>query len=119
MAGITPVRTALSAHDTGIRLRIRLTPGSSADRIEGLATLSDGAEIIAARTRAVPEDGKANLALQKLVAKAMSVRRGDVRIASGHKARIKLIEIEGDPAALLDTARRLWPSSTDRMGGIT
>lgn len=112
----TPDPVAFAMYEGGIRLRIRLTPGSSADRIEDIVALADGGEVITARTRAIPEAGKANLALEKLVAQAFSVPRRDVRIASGHKARIKQVEIAGDPAPLLDTARRLWPSALN-IGG--
>ena len=94
-----------------LRLSVRLTPKSSADRVEGRAVLSDGREVLAARVRAVPEDGAANTALIRLMAASLSVPRSAVTIARGETARLKQLRIAGDPAALLDRAERLWPSS--------
>lgn len=45
--------------------------------------------------RAAPEDGKANAALETLIAKAFGVAKGRVRVVRGAKARMKEIEIEG------------------------
>lgn len=53
-----------------------------------------------ARVAAPPEDGKANAALIGLLAKALAVRKSDVRIASGAASRLKTIDVEGDEAAL-------------------
>lgn len=105
------------AKQDGIRITVRLTPSASADRIEGVARLSDDTAVLAARVRALPEDGRANRALEKLVAKALGVSRGAVTVATGAKARLKQLAVEGDATALLDTARRLWPSRTDSEGG--
>ena len=65
-----------------------------------------------ARVRAVPEGGRANRALEKLIAKALGRPRSAVSVRSGHGARLKQLSVGGDGAALLDSARRLWPSST-------
>ena len=77
------------------RLRVRLTPGGGADRIDGLATDADGLPYLKARVRAAPEDGKANAALEALIAKALGVAKGKVSVVRGHTARLKTLEIEG------------------------
>lgn len=102
-----------STTTAGIRIAVRLTPSSSADRVEGVGRLSDGSAVLAARVRAVPEDGQANKALEKLVAKALRVPRSAVSVVGGHKARQKQLAVDGDPAVLLDLVRRLWPSVGD------
>ncbi|MGD9502903.1 MAG: DUF167 family protein, partial [Methyloceanibacter sp.] len=48
-------------------LKVRLTPKSSRDAIEGLAEFG-GETVLKARVRAVPEAGRANAALEKLIA---------------------------------------------------
>ncbi|NJL07406.1 MAG: hypothetical protein HC900_03440 [Methylacidiphilales bacterium] len=47
----------------GITLSVRLTPRGGRDALDGLAELSDGRRVLAARVRAVPEAGAANAAL--------------------------------------------------------
>lgn len=55
--------------ENGIDLFVRLTPKSSMDRLEGVETAADGRSHLKARVRAVPENGAANHALERLVAK--------------------------------------------------
>jgi len=48
------------------------------------------------RVRAVPEDGKANDALIRLVAQALDLPRSTLRLQSGATARTKVLAISGD-----------------------
>ncbi|TIV00536.1 MAG: DUF167 domain-containing protein, partial [Mesorhizobium sp.] len=59
--------------DDGIDLFVRLTPKAAVDRIEGIETAADGRSHLKARVRAVPENGAANTALERMVAKALGV----------------------------------------------
>jgi uncharacterized protein (TIGR00251 family) len=83
-----------------LKFRVRLTPKGGRDQIEGWWTDSAGQTALKARVAAPPEDGKANTALVALLARALDVRKSDVRIASGAASRLKTIEIEGDEAEL-------------------
>ena len=83
-----------------MRFRVRLTPKGGRDQIEGWWTDSAGQAALKARVAAPPEDGKANTALVDLLARALDVRKSDVRIASGASSRIKTIEVEGDETLL-------------------
>lgn len=49
----------------------------------------------------MPDKGKANAAVIALVAKALGVPRGAVRVTAGDTARLKTIEIAGDGATLV------------------
>jgi uncharacterized protein len=93
-----------------LRFRVRLTPKGGRDHIEGWWTDSAGEKALKARVAAVPEDGKANTALVDLLARALDVRKSDVRITSGATSRLKTIEVEGDEkllsARLLQVATR-------------
>lgn len=76
-------------------LRVRLTPGAAADRIDGRALDADGKGFLKARVRAVPEDNQANTALAALIAKAFGAAKGKVAVIRGHTARLKTLDIEG------------------------
>lgn len=86
---------------------MRLTPKSSRDALEGIETSADGRSHLKARVRAVPEDGKANAALLRLVGKALSVPASAVTLASGVTARLKTLHIAGDPESLEAALSRL------------
>jgi uncharacterized protein YggU (UPF0235/DUF167 family) len=73
---------------------VRLTPSGGADRIDGCATDDAGRTYLKARVRAAPEGGKANAALEALLAKALGVAKSKVKVARGVTARLKTVEIE-------------------------
>lgn len=77
----------------GIDIFVRLTPKSSRDAVEGAETAADGRVHLKARVRAVPEQGKANKALVKLMAATLGVPAGTVSIASGDTARLKTVRV--------------------------
>ena len=83
-----------------LRLRVRLTPKGGRDAIEGWWSDSDGREALKARVAAPPEDGKANTALMALIARALDVKKSEVRIAAGASSRLKTVEIDGDERVL-------------------
>jgi len=79
---------------------VRLTPRSSSNKIEGLLPSADGTQHLAARVRAVPEKGKANTALEEVVALWLGVPKRNVSIVAGSTSRLKTVVIDGDPADL-------------------
>ena len=91
-----------TAAGTGIKLRVRLTPKSSRDHIEGIEGIEEVAAgpALKARVRAVPEDGKANAAIAALVADWLGVPKRTVTVTSGQKSRIKTLNIAGNTAEL-------------------
>ncbi|GGA91041.1 UPF0235 protein [Brucella endophytica] len=91
----------------GVTLFVRLTPKSSKDAVEGVGEQSDGRRYLNARVRAVPEDGKANKALVKLLAKTLDVAGAGVAVVAGATSRLKQIKIEGDPAVLAEKLQAL------------
>jgi hypothetical protein len=60
----------------------------------------DGSAVLRVRVKAVPDKGKANAAVIAVLAKALGVPKSAVTLISGDTARLKTVEIEGDPAAL-------------------
>ena len=91
MAQDPPWRTSGDA----VLLSLRLTPKSSKDALEGIEALADGRRVLKARVRAVPEDGKANLALLRLLADQLGLPIRALTLASGATGRTKVIRIEG------------------------
>jgi len=83
----------------GVVVPVRLTPKSGCDEIAGLEEFG-GETVLKARVRAVPEDGRANAALEKLIAKWLGLPPSAVKVAHGGKSRLKQIAIDGDPATL-------------------
>jgi uncharacterized protein len=84
----------------GVVLHVRLTPKGGRDAIEGVEAMSDGRAVLKARVRVAPEDGKANDALVRMIAKSLRVAPSAVTISAGHTARIKTLTIAGVAAEL-------------------
>ncbi|PBB66750.1 hypothetical protein CK228_19325 [Mesorhizobium sp. WSM4312] len=97
--------------ENGIDLFVRLTPKSSVDRLEGVETAADGRSHFKARVRAVPENGAANHALERLVAKTLGVPASAVSVVAGGTARLKTLRIAGDPKVLARSVEALGQSS--------
>jgi uncharacterized protein (TIGR00251 family) len=93
-------RLQAQATKSGVVLKVRLTPKSSRDAIEGLADFG-GETVLKARVRAVPEAGRANAALTKLIAAWLELPARDVSVAQGTKSRLKHVAIEGDASELV------------------
>ena len=89
----------LRAGKDHVLLRVRLTPKSARDAVEGLAETAEGSAL-QVRVRAAPEEGAANAALGKLIARWLGVPKTTVSLLSGTRSRVKTIAIRGAPAEL-------------------
>lgn len=102
----------------GISVALRVTPRGGRDDIDGVETLANGRSVVKVRVRAIAEGGEANRAVTELLAKALGVPKGKVRVLSGVTSRLKQIAVDGDPAKLGETLRRLTTAkpvqSTDK-----
>ena len=84
-----------------MRLVVRLTPRASEDRIDGWAVDASGRPYLKARTAAVPTDGRANAALERLIARALDLPPSAVALVGGGASRLKTLQIEtADPGLL-------------------
>lgn len=97
--------------DDGLLLFVRLTPKSSRDAVEGMVSADDGSAHLKARVRAAPEGGKANAALEKLLAKTFGIPAGAVSLKAGATARLKTIALRGETSALLARLTQLVEDS--------
>lgn len=100
----------------GIRLDVRVTPRASADCVSGIAADADGRSILLVRVAAVPESGKANAALIRLLAKGFGLPKSAFSIARGAAARHKVVHVCGDTEALAAAAGRIVELRPDGTG---
>ena len=89
----------------GVSVALRVTPRGGRDDIDGIETLANGRAVVKVRVRAIAEGGEANRAVMDLLAKALGVRKTDVRLLSGATSRQKQVAIDGDPVKLGNTLR--------------
>lgn len=72
----------------GAEIAVRVTPRAAQDRIEA------GPDGLRIATTAVPEDGRANAAVIKLLAKAMGVAKTRLVLVRGATSRDKVFRLE-------------------------
>jgi len=94
-----------AALSDGVVLTVRLTPRGGRDAIDGIEQMADGRAMLKVRVRAVPNEGEANAALVKVIARAMRVPARSIEIVAGATIRVKRLRIAGDAAML---TARLW-----------
>jgi uncharacterized protein (TIGR00251 family) len=91
----------------GVSIALRVTPRGGRDDIDGIETLANGRMVLKVRVRAIAEGGEANRAVIELLAKALGVPKGHVKLLAGATSRLKQVAVDGDPASLGETLRRL------------
>ncbi|MBY0500470.1 MAG: DUF167 family protein [Alphaproteobacteria bacterium] len=79
-------------------LIVHLTPKASANKIDGWAVDVDGKKVLRVRVTAVPENGKANEGLIKLLSKTFHLSKSKIVLIRGEASRIKHFKIEEDPS---------------------
>lgn len=84
-----------------LTLFVRLTPKGGWNGLDGIKQSANGKGWLKARVCAVSEDGKANAALEELLAKTFDVSKSAVTIVSGHASRNKHVEITAKIAAII------------------
>jgi uncharacterized protein (TIGR00251 family) len=80
-------------------VRVRVSPKSSKDTIDGVGPTAEG-PALKVRVRAVPADGEANAAVEHLLADWIGVPKSSVSVSSGHRSRVKSLQILGDSTSL-------------------
>ncbi|CAO3414964.1 DUF167 domain-containing protein [Azospirillum doebereinerae] len=87
--------------EEGLRLTLRVTPKASRNAIAGLADTAAGGRALKVTVTAVPENGKANEAVIKLLSKAWKLPKTSLTVVAGATDRNKILHVAGDPAALM------------------
>ncbi|MFA6119239.1 MAG: DUF167 domain-containing protein [Parachlamydiales bacterium] len=71
-------------------IKVKIIPKSKINKIVEFEN-----DILKIKIKAVPEKGKANEELIKFLSEIFSISKKDIKIVSGHHAKIKLIQIDG------------------------
>ena len=72
------------------RIRVRLTPRAGREAIDGWR-----GKALRVRVSAPPVDGRANEALERLIASALGLPPSAVRVTAGARGRDKTVAIDG------------------------
>ena len=89
----------------GLRLTVRARPGTSRTRQARVVDCGDGKTALELTVAAAAVDGKANKAILAALADLFGVKKAAVTLKSGTTSRLKIVEIAGDPAALMERMR--------------
>lgn len=81
-------------------LRVRVTPKASRNQIQGLDRDADGTARLKLQVTTVPEKGKANQAVIKLLSKELKLAKSAFTLIEGETSSTKRFRVEADPAAL-------------------
>lgn len=73
-----------------MKLKLKIVPGAAQDSIVGWL-----GESLKVRVRAPAEKGRANAAVEQLIATALGIAQAEVNIITGKTAAHKIIEIDG------------------------
>jgi len=90
----------------GVRLKVKAVPGASRDEVAGWL-----GEALKVRVTAPAEGGRANAAIEELLAGALGVPGRRVRIVAGGSSPRKVLEISGISG---EEARRRIAEAVDR-----
>jgi hypothetical protein len=77
-------------HNNGTLIRVKLTPSARKQQVSNCLQTPHGTAL-KITVRAVPEDGKANIALCRLLANSLNCPKTDVHLVSGQTQRIKMV----------------------------
>ena len=85
----------------GVTAQVRLTPRATKAGVGGIRAAADGSVALVVAVSAPPAEGKANVALLRLLADIWDVPKSNLSIVSGAKSREKRVMLTGDPAVLM------------------
>jgi uncharacterized protein (TIGR00251 family) len=84
-------------------LELKVSPKASRNAITGFL-----GTVLKVSVTAAPERGKANAAVEELLAQRLDLPRSAVRVVAGETSKIKKVEIAGlEPAALQERLRTI------------
>ncbi len=92
--------------DDPVRITIRVHPGASRTRVGGWRAEPGHERVLGVWVTQRAVDGKATQAALDAVAEVLGMRRREVRLVTGARTRVKVIEVNDPPGDL-----------TERLGG--
>lgn len=85
----------ISESPAGLVIAVHVSPGARRDGTEGV----DNRGELRVRVSAPAERGRANDAVEEMIALRLGVRKSAVRVVAGHTSRRKRVEVRGGPGA--------------------
>ena len=86
----------MNDHDSDtIRIQIKLTPKAARDAVSGWAEDEYGQPVLKCSVTAIPENGKANAALIKMLSKRLGIPKSAILLIKGDTSRIKTLDFQG------------------------
>lgn len=107
-AAIPPSLPFLTPGETGVTLRLRVTPGARRAEIAGLREDGGGTWRLEVRVTAAADRGEANAAVIRLLADLWHLPKSALTIRAGAGGRRKTLEITGPPQALMQRLGAYW-----------
>ena len=102
-------KTFYEPHPDGTLLSVKIIPQSAMNGLGGIIKDSDGVYALKLKVTAPPEDGMANKAVIKLLAKTLHIPPSTIRIISGETVRKKTLLIHKDAGKIEDALIALIP----------
>jgi uncharacterized protein (TIGR00251 family) len=91
-----------------VRLELKVSPKASRNAITGFL-----GEVLKVSVTAAPERGKANAAVEELLAGQLGLPRKAVRVVAGETSKTKKVEIAGlEPGVLRERLRTILEQAT-------
>ncbi|WDR04413.1 DUF167 family protein [Devosia rhodophyticola] len=85
----------------GLSLFVRVTPNAGRNGIDGIEVRDDGCAVLPVRVSAVPDKGRANLAVIALLAKQFGLPKSDISVTAGATARLKTLFFSAEPDRII------------------
>lgn len=104
---LAAVEKITRAEEDGFSLFVRLTPKAARDTAQGISEQAGGHFSLNIHIRAVPEDGKANKALLKFLAKQLKLPLSALELSRGQTSRYKQLRLRGDKTELREKLAKL------------
>jgi hypothetical protein len=85
---------------------VRASPRAGATHVAGIAAEADGGTTLKVAVTAVPEGGKANAALLRMLAKEWGLPKSTMSITGGVASQRKTLFVSGDSGELMTRLKR-------------
>lgn len=96
----------------GLTIPVKVTPRASKNVLEAFLA---GDTVLKIKTTAVPEDGKANLAVQKILSEVLGIRKTAILLIQGESSRNKVFKIQTEnPYIVLDALAKQMGQASNR-----
>ena len=79
-----------------LKITVHLTPNARQNAVLGWGKDADGRRVLKVQVTAIPEKGKANQALVKLLSKAWKIPKSSIEIMQGETSRVKVLQISAE-----------------------